>query len=145
MEANKYLNTLIERAKQYIAKTLEFKEKFPEFFKQSDEILLGMTNERMAIIYQMSQIINDTQTIFTKVSSLLYFCKKLDIEIETENIYEIKELGKFIENHKPFSLDYNITEEGDLEIINEKDNKIKYDSFSKNIKNLAKNKILTDD
>lgn len=145
MEAQSYLNSLLEKTENYILKTTEFRNNFPEFFTQSEDILLGMTQERMAIFYQMSQVINDTQTLFSEVASFIYFCNKIGIGLETKSTYDIKGLGEFIEVYKPFDLDYNITSEGELEVKNEKENKLKFENFSKNIKNLVKSKILTDE
>ena len=92
--------------------------------------------------FKTSQIINDTQTIFSKIASYIYFCNKINIELNIENLSNVKGLSEFITSYKPFNTDYLITSEGKTDIRDKKENKFKLNEFKKNIKNIIQSNII---
>lgn len=145
MESQIYLDDLIKEAGRYIHKTNEFREKFPEFFNNyTGESILSMSDDKMSEFFKTSQIINDTQTLFNKISSFLYFCKKVNIDLNIEKLTDVKGLSEFISSYTPFQTDYLITESGEMNIVNKKENSLKLEEFKKSIKNLIKNNILNE-
>lgn len=139
MDINNYIQTLTSETKKFLNKTEEFKSKFPEFFDNSitKEDLSSLSEDKMKIFFQISQVINDTQISFNKIASLNYFAKKLDIEINPEIFSEVKGLTEFISVFEPFMTDYIINEEDELEVINKETNDLKFENFQKNIKNIV--------
>ena len=74
MDLQKYLNEIIEEAKEFLENTENLRQEYPEFFNNYEgKNLLSMSDEKLKEFYKTSQVLNDTQILFTKVASLIYF------------------------------------------------------------------------
>ena len=145
MESKDYFNELIEETKNYINKTEDLRKEFREFFNNySAKNILSMSDDKLNTFFKTSQILNDTQIIFTKIASFIYFAKRLNIELDLDNLSEVKGLQDFIQSYNPFSTDYIITSE-ETEIRDKKQNIIKFEEFKKNVKNIVESNILTNE
>lgn len=142
MDAQKYLDDLLVKANRFMDKNDEYRTEFPELFKSDlSDTIMGMSQDRMRIFFKISQIMNDTQIIFTEIASFLNFAKKSNIEVNIDKFNEVQGLSGFIAIYEPFGTDYNIDEKGEVQVRNEKENNEKFSNFAKNLKNIIKSKI----
>lgn len=145
MEPKDYFNELVEETKNYINKTENLRKEFPEFFNNySTKNILSMGDDKLNTFFKTSQILNDTQVVFTKIASFVYFSKKLGIEVDLNKLSEVKGLQDFVQSYEPFSTDYIVTSE-ETEIKDKKQNEIKFEEFKRNIKNIVESKIFTNE
>lgn len=142
MEAQEYLKKTAQELSSFMEASDKNREKFPEFFNNySKESLLTIDDEKMDSFYKTSQVLNDTQILFTKLASFIYFCKKINIELDLSEVIQIKGMSDFLSIYEPFATDNTIDEEGEFKIKDLKKDAFKSKEFKKNIANMIRENI----
>lgn len=142
MEAQEYLKKITQELSSFMEASDKNRENFPEFFNNySKESLLTIGDEKMDSFYKTSQVLNDTQILFTKLASFIYFCKKINIELDLSEVIQIKGMSDFLSIYEPFTTDNTIDEEGEFKIKDPKKDVVKYKEFKKNIVNMIRENI----
>ena len=142
MEAQEYLKKLTQEVVSFIEASDKNREEFPEFFNNySKESLLTLSDEKMDSFYRTSQVLNDTQILFSKIASFIYFCKKIKIDLDLSEVIQIKGMSDFLSIHEPFSTDNTVDTDGEFKIKDPKKDELKLKEFKKNIFNLIKENI----
>ena len=145
MDLQKYLNEIIEEAKEFLENTENLRQEYPEFFNNYEgKNLSSMSDEKLKEFYKTSQVLNDTQILFTKVASLIYFSKKTNQDLDISKLSNVKGLSEFVSTYEPFQTDYIKTSEK-LEQRNiDEDNK-KFQEFKRSIKIMVENNLIPDE
>ena len=145
MDLQKYLNEIIEEAKEFLENTENLKKEYPEFFNNYEgKNLLSMPDEKLKEFYKTSQILNDTQILFTKVASFIYFTKKTNQDIDISKLSNVKGLSEFVSSYEPFQTDFIKTSEK-LEQRNMDENNKKFQEFKRSIKIMIENNLIPDE
>lgn len=143
MEAQDYLKESIKEAGIFLEATTKYRETFDSLFKEAKNetdvysLISTFDDERMNQYFESSQIIVDSQLIFQKIASFVYFTKILGIELDLSELSTVNGLLEFVTNYRPFDTDYVVTPEGDLKEKNKKDSDLKFNEF-RNAINITK-------
>lgn len=139
MDAQKYLDSLIDECKIYSNKSVEYKEyyikSFPDISDSEEikEVILAMNDEQLFEYFKSSQLMVDLQTYFNKISSFIYFCKNINIELNLEKLNDINSLTNFVSNMIPFNTENTITSEGEIKEKNIQGFKNKFEEFKNSL------------
>lgn len=138
MEAQKYLEILVNEAKTFMEKTIMYRRAFDTMFQdvKPEEVqdkIYNFDDDKLREYFQSSEILIDSQIIFQKIASFIYFTKALKIELDLEPLSQVNGLLDFITNHKPFETRSIITPEGELQEKNNKVSDAKFKEFKLNI------------
>lgn len=132
MDAQEYLNSIISSIKVLSEKTNIIKQEHPEYFTSDVSNV-----ENIEDLLKSSLIINDLKTSFEKVADFLYFCNKLDIEIDKSVLGDVSGLSSFVTSYNPYESNTSVNSNGELNIIMDNYSE-KLDMFKKTYNALEK-------
>jgi hypothetical protein len=140
MEAQIYLEQCVSEAKIFMNKTTAYRRDFDSMFENAasqDEvyrIIDEFDDEQLRKYFESSQVLIDSQVLFQKISSFIYFSKILQIELDLSILNEVNGLLDFVSNYKPFETSAVLTSEGQLQEKNKKIEDKKFEQFKANLK-----------
>lgn len=146
MEAQVYLENITLELKHYIDKTVEYRNTFNKVFGNAEtredtfKIIDTFKDDEMRTYFKSSEILIDSQVLFQKVASFIYFSKLLKIELDLGVLSEVNGLLDFVKSYEPFETSHIIASDGELTEKNQKTSDKKYEAFKSNL-NVSKTLI----
>jgi hypothetical protein len=140
MEGQIYLEQCVNEAKIFMDKTTSYRREFDSMFENASsqeevyKIIDEFDDDQLRKYFESSQILIDSQILFQKISSFIYFSKILQIDLDLSILNEVNGLLDFISNYKPFETSAILTSEGQIQEKNKKVEDKKFEQFKINLK-----------